>query len=187
MAEQPVIFSTSQMRDQDLHNDICVHCRHKLQFFRNNECTVSIDNRYLGHSSPISGCTCCHHNMYNTQKVGNFRMDFNPYELYTQTYTQKYSCLNPENSKKIRQKIVRMHKTCLTSQFIRLSLTRFFRESKHAISQENLANKSLRNCDVRQVCFAILTIFCRFKPKNVCTFPKFSSFQLFQSEIIHTE
>ena len=22
-------------------------------------------------------------------------MDFNPYELYTQTYTQKYSCLKP--------------------------------------------------------------------------------------------
>ena len=27
-------------------------------------------------------------------------MDFNPYELYTQTYTQKYSHLNTENSKK---------------------------------------------------------------------------------------
>ena len=46
------------------------------------------------------------------------------------------------------------------------------------------AEKSgLRNCDVRQV-LCILPIFCRFKPKNVCIFPKFSSFQLFQSEII---
>ena len=44
-----------------------------------------------GTGSPISGCTCCHHNMYNILKVGNFRMDFNPYELCTQTYTQKYS------------------------------------------------------------------------------------------------
>ena len=30
----------------------------------------------------------------------------------------------------------------------------------------------------------ILTIFCRFKPKNVCIFPKFSSFQFFQRKII---
>ena len=82
-----------------------------------------------------------------------------------------------------RQKIVRMHKTCLTSQFLRLSLARFFCESEHAISRENLANESLKNCDVRQV-LCILTIFCRFKPKNVCIFPTFSSFQLFQSEII---
>ena len=82
-----------------------------------------------------------------------------------------------------RQKIVRMHKTCLTSQFLRLSLARFFREGKYAISRENLANNSLRNCDVRQV-LCILTIFCRFKPKNVCILPKFSSFQSFQSKII---
>ena len=27
-------------------------------------------------------------------------MDFNPYELYAQTYTQKYSHLNTENLKK---------------------------------------------------------------------------------------
>ena len=50
-------------------------------------------------------------------------------------------------------------------------------------SRKNLANESLRNCDVRQV-FCILTIFCHFKPKNICIFPKFSSFQLFQSEMI---
>ena len=31
---------------------------------------------------------------------------------------------------------------------------------------------------------SILTIFCRFKPKNACIFPIFSSFQLFQSKII---
>ena len=35
-----------------------------------------------------------------------------------------------------RQKIVRMHKTCLTSQFLRLSLARFFREGKYAISRQ---------------------------------------------------
>ena len=56
-------------------------------------------------------------------------------------------------------------------------------EGKYAISRENLANKSLRNCDVRQV-LCILTIFCRFKPKNVCILPTFSSFQSFQSKII---
>ena len=76
-----------------------------------------------------------------------------------------------------------MHKTCLMSQFLRLSLARFLREGKHAILQKNLANESLRNYDVGQV-LCILTIFCRFKPKNVCIFPKFSSFLLFQSEII---
>ena len=27
-------------------------------------------------------------------------MDFIPYELYTQTYTQKFSCLNTESLKK---------------------------------------------------------------------------------------
>ena len=82
-----------------------------------------------------------------------------------------------------RQKIVRMHKTCLTSQFLRLSLGRFSREMAYLPSRKNLANESLRNCDVRQV-LCILTIFCRFKPKNVCILPKFSSFQLFQSKII---
>ena len=56
-------------------------------------------------------------------------------------------------------------------------------EGKYAISRENLANESLRNCDVRRV-LCILTIFCRFKPKNVCILLKFSSFQLFQSKII---
>ena len=50
-------------------------------------------------------------------------------------------------------------------------------------SRKNLANKSLRNSDVRQV-LCILTIFCRFKRKNVCILPKFSSFQSFQSKII---
>ena len=50
-------------------------------------------------------------------------------------------------------------------------------------SRKNLANESLRNCDVRQV-LCILTIFCCFKPKNVCILPKFSSFQLFQSKKI---
>ena len=34
-----------------------------------------------------------------------------------------------------RQKIVRMHKTYLTSQFLSLSLARFFREGKYAISE----------------------------------------------------
>ena len=49
---------------------------------------------------------------------------------------------------------------------------------------ESLRNdESLRNCDTRRV-LCILTIFCRFKVKNVCIFPKFLSFQLFQSEII---
>ena len=50
-------------------------------------------------------------------------------------------------------------------------------------SQKNLADESLRNCDVRQV-LCLLTIFCRFKPKNVYILPKFSSFQSFQSNII---
>ena len=42
------------------------------------------------------------YNMYiiTTIKVGNFRMDFNPYKLHTQTNTQKYSYLNMENFKK---------------------------------------------------------------------------------------
>ena len=44
-----------------------------------------------------------------------------------------------------RQKIVRMHKTCYASLFLRLSLARFFREGKHAILREDLANESLRN------------------------------------------
>ena len=80
------------------------------------------------------------------------------------------------------QKIVRMHKTCLTSQFLRL-LARFSRKMAYLPSWKNLANESLRNCDVRQV-LCILTIFCGFKPKNVCILPKFSSFQSFQSKII---
>ena len=37
-----------------------------------------------------------------------------------------------------RQKIVRMHKTCLTSQFLRLSLARFFCEGKHAAKVKRL-------------------------------------------------
>ena len=60
-----------------------------------------------------------------------------------------------------RQKIVRMHKTCLTSQFLRHSLARFSRKMACLPTQKNLANKSLRNCDVRQV-LCIRTIFCRF-------------------------
>ena len=74
-----------------------------------------------------------------------------------------------------------MHKTCLTSQFQRLILARFFRESKCAILMENLANKSLRNCDVRQVlCLWVLN------PKNYAKplLTKLSSFQLFQSKLI---
>ena len=74
-------------------------------------------------------------------------------------------------------------KTCLTSQFLRHSLARFSREMACLPSQKNLPNVILRNCDVRQA-LCILTIFCRFKLKNVCIFPKFSSFQLFQSKII---
>ena len=85
-----------------------------------------------------------------------------------------------------RQKIVRMHKTCLTSHFLRLSLARFSREMAYLPSRKNLANDSLRNCDVRQV-LCILTIFCRFKLKNVCILPKFSSFQSFQSKITLVE
>ena len=78
---------------------------------------------------------------------------------------------------------VLMHKSCLTSQFVRLSLARFFREGKYAILRENPANESLRNCDVRQV-LCIKTFSAIFKPKNVCIFAEFSSFQSFQSEII---
>ena len=65
-----------------------------------------------------------------------------------------------------RQKIVRMHKTCLTSQFLRLSLARFSREMAYLPSRKNLANESLRNCDIRQV-LCILTIFCRFKHMEI--------------------
>ena len=50
-------------------------------------------------------------------------------------------------------------------------------------SRKNLANESLRNCDVRQVLF-IKTFSAVFKHKNVCIFAEFSSFQSFQSEII---
>ena len=50
-------------------------------------------------------------------------------------------------------------------------------------SWKNLANESLRNCDVRQV-LCNKTFSAVFKPKNVCTFVEFSSFQSFQSEII---
>ena len=40
--------------------------------------------------------------------------------------------------------IVRMHKTCLTSQFLRLSLARFSREMAYLPSRKNLANESMR-------------------------------------------
>ena len=43
--------------------------------------------------------------------------------------------------------------------------------------------RGLRNCDVRQV-LCILTIFCHFKPKNVCIFFKILEFSVVQSEII---
>ena len=72
----------------------------------------------------------------------------------------------------------------LTPQFLRLSLARFSREIACLLSRKNLGNESvIRNCHVRQV-LCTLTILCRFKPKNVCIFPRFSRFQLFQSEII---
>ena len=96
-------------------------------------------------------------------------MNFNPYELYTQTYTQKYSNRIQMYLGLKRQEMLGCTKPVLR-QFLRLSLP----------SRKNLANKSLKNCDVRQV-LCILTISCRFKPKYVCTFRKFSSFQLFQS------
>ena len=57
-------------------------------------------NKTSDHSSPISDCTCCHHNIYNILKGWQLPNGFNPYELCTQTYTQKYSHLNTENSKK---------------------------------------------------------------------------------------
>ena len=47
--------------------------------------------------------SCLHDNEFRFKRFrlrNNFWMDFNPYELCTQTYTQKYSCLNTENSKK---------------------------------------------------------------------------------------
>ena len=78
---------------------------------------------------------------------------------------------------------VLMHKTCLTSQFLRFSLARFSRKMAYLPSRKNLANENLRNCDVRQV-LCIKTFSAVFKPKNVCIFAKFSSFQSFQSEII---
>ena len=105
------------------------------------------------HSSPIRGCTCCRHNMFNILKVGNFRLDFNPYELYTQTYTQKYSCL--KYSREI---------TCLPWR-------------------KNLANESLRNCDIRQV-FVHPNTEQFSAVLNPIYFSKFLSFQLFQSEIM---
>ena len=129
-------------------------------------------------------------------------MDFHPYEIYTQTYTQKHSYLNTENSKKnqlqrdtdffttfdkyyfaLKQLKTLMHKTCLTAQFLRLSLARFFRKMAYLPSRKNLAHESLRNCDVRQV-LCIKTFSAVFEPKNVCIFAEFSSFQSFQSKIM---
>ena len=116
--------------------------------------------RMWEHSRPISGCTCCHHNMYNILKGWQLPNGFwSVRTTYTNLHTKIFA-LKHGKFKKI-----------------------LFREGKYAISRKNLANESLRNCDVRQV-LCILTIFCRFKPKNVCILPKFSSFQLFQSEII---
>ena len=91
-------------------------------------------------------------------------MDFNPYELCTQTYTQKYSHFKHGKFEKILWRDNDFFTT-----FDKYYFARFFREGKYAISRENLANESLRNCDVRQV-LCILTIFCRFKLKNVCVF-----------------
>ena len=116
--------------------------------------------------------------MYNILKVGNFRTDFNPYELCTQTYTQKYSHLNTENTYSGGT-----NDFFTTFDKYYFALKRLKTRGKYAISRENLANESLRNCDVRQVLY-ILTIFCRFKPKNVCILQKFLSFQSFQSKII---
>ena len=55
-----------------------------------------------------------------------------------------------------RQKIVRMHKTCLTSQFLRLSLARFLREGKHAISPFYwVRTRSLKNLYVYKFQFLV--------------------------------
>ena len=78
---------------------------------------------------------------------------------------------------------VLMHKTCLMSQFLLLSLARFSRKMAYLPLRKNLANESLPNCDVRQV-LCIKTFSAVLKPKNVCIFAEFSSFQSFQSEII---
>ena len=90
--------------------------------------------------------------------------------LYNIQYDKYYFPLKQLNFRKIQT-------------YFRLTLARFSREMACLPSRKILANESLRSCDVRLV-LCILTIFCRFKPKNVCIFPKFSSFQLFQSEII---
>ena len=73
-----------------------------------------------------------------------------------------------------------MHAILMTTHFHVSSLS--IMEIACLRSWKNLANESLRNCDERQV-LRILTISCRFKFQNVCIFQKFSSFQLFQSEI----
>ena len=39
--------------------------------------------------------------IYYIAKVCNFLMDFHAYQLYIETYTQKYSYLNTENLKKL--------------------------------------------------------------------------------------
>ena len=84
----------------------------------------------------------------------------------------------------IRQKIAMMLKNLpdVMMQFLRRSLWPDLPE-KWLISRKNLAKERLRNCDVRQV-LCITAISYSFKPKNVCIFSKFSSFQLFRSEII---
>ena len=130
-------------------------------------------------------------------------MDPHPHKPHTQTYTQKYSLLNTENSK-VREghglphniwqgslsfeapensRILQKYKRFGVHTVSKLSLPRFFHEGKHAILRENLANESVRQGDLRQV-LCIITTFCCFKPKNVCTFAKFSSFHLLQSETI---
>ena len=71
----------------------------------------------------------------------------------------------------------------LVNAILVFSMARFSRKMAYLLSRKNLANESLRNCDVRQV-LCIKTFSAVFKPKNVCIFAEFSTFQSFQSEII---
>ena len=58
------------------------------------------------------------------------------------TFCKYYFALKQLKNREVwslkRQKIVRMHKTCLVSQFLRLSLARFFCRDKHAFLQDKL-------------------------------------------------
>ena len=137
---------------------------------------------YHKFGSPTYGCT-------PVLKVGNFRTDFHPYKLFTQTYTQKYSYLNLR--RKIRKKsnsrgAVGHWLLYNIWQFLRLSLARFFREGKYAILREIWPMRALETVTSGRFCSSQWSqpIFCRFEPKNVCVFAKFSSFQLLQREVI---